>query len=276
MQILNSIQKLNYDTAITLGTFDGLHIGHVKIIKQLVKDAKEKNLKSLVYTFANNPVSLTNKEDALSTIFELSYKKKLIEKLGVDILVLLTFDERQRNISPFEFIEDILINNLRMKHLVVGYDFHFGKQAKGDTNLLIKQSKKYHYSYDIVEPIKKDFVRISSTLIRKLLRNGNIQDTNFYLGRNYSLEGKIVEGEKIGRQLGYPTANLELDNNFAIIKPGVYITKIIIDDEAFFSVTNVGFNPTLKRSEFTVETHILDYDKNIYGKIVRVEFYKRI
>ena len=276
MQILNSIQKLNYDTAITLGTFDGLHIGHVKIIKQLVKDAKEKKLKSLVYTFANNPMSLTNKEDALSTIFELNYKKKLIEKLGVDILVLLTFDETQRNISPFKFIEDILINNFRMKHLVVGYDFHFGKQAKGDTELLIEQSKKYHYSCDIVEPIKKDFVRISSTLIRKLLRNGNIQDANFYLGRNYSLEGKIVEGEKIGRQLGYPTANLELDNNFAIIKPGVYITKIIIDDEAFFSVTNVGFNPTLKRSEFTVETHILDYDKNIYGKIVRVEFYKRI
>lgn len=276
MKIYETIQPLNEDTAITLGTFDGLHIGHVKIIKQLVKDAKERNLKSVVYTFKNHPLSLNHSVETPSTIFKLDYKKKILEALGVDILIFLTFDDDQKNIEPNYFIEEILVKKLRMKHLVVGYDYHFGKKAKGNTELLIKSSRKYHYSYDIVDPIKKDYVRVSSTLIRKLLANGKIKDANYYLGRPYSLEGKVIDGEKIGRKIGYPTANLELDNNFAILKPGVYITKTLLDGEFYYSVTNVGFNPTLKQSEFSVETYILDFDQSIYGKHIRIDFYKKI
>ena len=276
MKIYETIQPVNEDTAITLGTFDGLHIGHVKIIKQLVKDAKERNLKSVVYTFKNHPLSLNHSIETPSTIFKLDYKKEILEKLGVDILIFLTFDDDQKNIEPNYFIEEILVKKLRMKHLVVGYDYHFGKKAKGNTELLIKSSRKYHYSYDIVDPIKKDYVRVSSTLIRKLLANGKIKDANYYLGRPYSLEGKVIDGEKIGRKIGYPTANLELDNNFAILKPGVYITKTLLDGEFYYSVTNVGFNPTLKQSEFSVETYILDFDQSIYGKHIRVDFYKKI
>jgi len=276
VKIYETIQPVNEDTAITLGTFDGLHIGHVKIIKQLVKDAKERNLKSVVYTFKNHPLSLNHSIETPSTIFKLDYKKEILEKLGVDILIFLTFDDDQKNIEPNYFIEEILVKKLRMKHLVVGYDYHFGKKAKGNTELLIKSSRKYHYSYDIVDPIKKDYVRVSSTLIRKLLANGKIKDANYYLGRPYSLEGKVIDGEKIGRKIGYPTANLELDNNFAILKPGVYITKTLLDGEFYYSVTNVGFNPTLKQSEFSVETYILDFDQSIYGKHIRVDFYKKI
>jgi riboflavin kinase/FMN adenylyltransferase len=276
VEIYDTVQQLNQDTAITLGTFDGLHIGHVKIIKQLVKDAKERNLKSVVYTFKNHPLSLNHSIETPSTIFKLDYKKEILEKLGVDILIFLTFDDAQKNIEPNYFIEEILVKKLRMKHLVVGYDYHFGKKAKGNTELLIKSSRKYHYSYDIVDPIKKDYVRVSSTLIRKLLANGKIKDANYYLGRPYSLEGKVIDGEKIGRKIGYPTANLELDNNFAILKPGVYITKTLLDGEFYYSVTNVGFNPTLKQSEFSVETYILDFDQSIYGKHIRVDFYKKI
>jgi len=276
VKIYETIQPLNEDTAITLGTFDGLHIGHVKIIKQLVEDANERNLKSVVYTFKNHPLSLNHSVETPSTIFKLDYKKEILEKLGVDILIFLTFDDSQKNIEPNYFIEEILVKKLRMKHLVVGYDYHFGKKAKGNTELLIKSSRKYHYSYDIVDPIKKDYVRVSSTLIRKLLANGKIKDANYYLGRPYSLEGKVIDGEKIGRKIGYPTANLELDNNFAILKPGVYITKTLLDGEFYYSVTNVGFNPTLKQSEFSVETYILDFDQSIYGKHIRVDFYKKI
>ena len=276
MKIYETIQPLNEDTAITLGTFDGLHIGHVKIIKQLVKDAKDRNLKSVVYTFKNHPLSLNESIETPSTIFKLDYKTKILEELGVDILIFLNFNDEQKNIEPNYFIEEILVKKLRMKHLVVGYDYHFGKKAKGDTELLIKSSRKYHYSYDIVDPIKKDYVRVSSTLIRKLLANGKIKDANYYLGRPYSLEGKVIDGEKIGRQIGYPTANLELDNNFAILRPGVYITKTLLDGEFYYSVTNVGFNPTLKQSDFSVETYILDFDQSIYGKHIRVDFYKKI
>lgn len=276
MKIFDTIQALNEDTAITLGTFDGLHIGHVKIIKQLVKDAKERNLKSVIYTFKNHPLSLNGSRETPSTIFKLDYKKRILEELGVDILVFLTFDEEQKSIDPNHFIEDILVNKLRMKHLVVGYDYHFGKEAEGNTELLIKSSKKFNYTYDIVDPIKKDYVRVSSTLIRKLLANGKIKDANYYLGRPYSLEGKVINGEKIGRQIGYPTANLELDNNFAILRSGVYITKTLVDGVFYYSVTNVGFNPTLKQSDFSVETHILDFDQWIYGKHIRINFYKKI
>jgi len=276
VKIYETIQPLNEDTAITLGTFDGLHIGHVKIIKQLVKDAKDRNLKSVVYTFKNHPLSLNESIETPSTIFKLDYKTKILEELGVDILIFLNFNDEQKNIEPNYFIEEILVKKLRMKHLVVGYDYHFGKKAKGDTELLIKSSRKYHYSYDIVDPIKKDYVRVSSTLIRKLLANGKIKDANYYLGRPYSLEGKVIHGEKIGRQIGYPTANLELDNNFAILRPGVYITKTLLDGEFYYSVTNVGFNPTLKQSDFSVETYILDFDQSIYGKHIRVDFYKKI
>lgn len=276
MQILNDIKKIDDNTAITLGTFDGLHIGHVKIIKQLVADAKEKGLKSIVYTFKNNPRSVTENRDKPSTILELKQKKRLIEELGVDILMLLKFDKVQKNIDPSAFIEDILIKKLNMKHLVVGYDYRFGNKAKGSTDLLIEKSNKFNYTYDIVDPIKKDYVRVSSTLIRKLLKNGKIEDANFYLGRKYSLEGKVIDGEKIGRKLGYPTANLELDSNFAILKPGVYITKTLVDDKYYYSVTNVGFNPTLKQSDFTVETYILNFNKSIYGKVIKVDFYKKI
>ena len=276
MKIYETIQPLNEDTAITLGTFDGLHIGHVKIIKQLVKDAKERNLKSVVYTFKNHPLSLNESIETPSTIFKLDYKTKILEKLGVDILIFLTFDDNQKNIEPSHFIEEVLVKELRMKHLVVGYDYHFGKKAKGNTELLIKSSRKYHYSYDIVDPIKKDYVRVSSTLIRKLLANGKIKDANYYLGRPYSLEGKVIDGEKIGRKIGYPTANLELDNNFAILKPGVYITKTLLDGEFYYSVTNVGFNPTLKQSDFSVETYILNFDQSIYGQHIRVDFYEKI
>jgi len=276
VKIYETIQPLNEDTAITLGTFDGLHIGHVKIIKQLVKDAKERNLKSVVYTFKNHPLSLNESIETPSTIFKLDYKTKILEKLGVDILIFLTFDDNQKNIEPSHFIEEVLVKELRMKHLVVGYDYHFGKKAKGNTELLIKSSRKYHYSYDIVDPIKKDYVRVSSTLIRKLLANGKIKDANYYLGRPYSLEGKVIDGEKIGRKIGYPTANLELDNNFAILKPGVYITKTLLDGEFYYSVTNVGFNPTLKQSDFSVETYILNFDQSIYGQHIRVDFYEKI
>jgi riboflavin kinase/FMN adenylyltransferase len=276
VKVYETIQPLNEDTAITLGTFDGLHIGHVKIIKQLVKDANERNLKSVVYTFKNHPLSLNHSIETPSTIFKLDYKQEILEKLGVDILIFLTFDADQKNIEPNYFIEEILVKKLRMKHLVVGYDYHFGKKAKGNTELLIKSSRKYNYSYDIVDPIKKDYVRVSSTLIRKLLANGKIKNANYYLGRPYSLEGKVIHGEKIGRQIGYPTANLELDNNFAILKPGVYITKTLLDGAFYYSVTNVGFNPTLKQSDFSVETYILDFDQSIYGKHIRVDFYKKI
>lgn len=273
---LNQIESLDDETAITLGTFDGLHIGHIKIINQLVEDAKENDLKSLVYTFSNHPMEVTNPNNIPSKIISLEEKIKKIKSLGVDYLFLLEFNDFQMNIDPELFIEELLVKKLRMKHLVVGYDFTFGKKAMGNTNLLIEKAMLHDYSYDIVEPIKMDYVRVSSTLIRALLKSGKIEEANFYLGRKYTLQGKVIHGKKLGRKIGYPTANIEVKDHFAILKPGVYITKTYIDDTVYYSVSNIGFNPTFEYNKFSLETYIFDFDQKIYDKTIRVEFYKMI
>ena len=276
MEILEKIPNLKENTAVSLGFFDGLHIGHKKLIQTLVNDAKQKGLKSLVYTFKKHPNTIVDNKSKPITIYSLNDKKRFIKNLGVDILCLLNFDDLQKNIMPKDFIKNILIDSLNMKHLVVGYDFKFGKNALGNIDLLIEYSKKYSYTYDIIQPVKKDFVRVSSTLIRKLLRNGKIKDANYYLGRKYTIVGEVVDGEKMGRKLGYPTANLRLDKDFPIIKPGVYITKTYVDGNEYKSVTNVGFNPTFDQRSFSVETYILDFHQDIYGKLIKVEFHKKI
>lgn len=273
---LESIDLISESVGITMGTFDGVHIGHQKIIEQLVQDCRDRGYKSLVYTFSNHPLEHASPERAPTKILQLKQKIEIIEKLGVDILVLIPFDYSQRNILAHDFIESILIKKLNMKHIVVGYDFKFGKKAEGTVETLIENASQYGYTYDIVEPIRKDYIRVSSTLIRRLLKAGNIRQANYYLGRRYKIKGRVIRGKQIGRKIGYPTANLELSDNYAILNPGVYITRTIVDGEDYPSVTNVGFNPTFNQKEFNIETYIMGFNRDIYDKEITVKFYKKI
>ena len=279
MEIIRDISELDrvtQSTGVALGTFDGLHIGHQEVIRTMILNCQKRNIKSCVFTFSNHPRGLTTSNGAPPRILSLADKTKLLESFGVDILVLLRFDERLMGIPADEFVRDILINGLNTRYLTVGFDFRFGKGAKGNVNLLKAYSEDGHYDVDIVSPIERDGEKISSSAIRELLMDGNIEDVKAQLGRHHHVSGEVVKGKRLGNEIGFPTANLKISANMTLIKPGVYVTKTSVRDTVYYSVSNVGYNPTFDQKMFNLETYILDFDKDIYGEIITIEFYTRI
>lgn len=268
--------KINRKQGIAIGTFDGLHLGHIKLLEELVVYCKKNDLESLVYTFSNHPRSLSSTKEGPKRLLSLERKIEEIESIGIDNLVLLEFDDEQKNIEPKLFIKDILLNRLQGKFIVVGEDFRFGKKAQGSVEMLDQYKKRYNYKLNIVKELQDNKKKISSTYIRALLAQGEIAKANELLGRRFLLSGEVIGGRQIGRTLGFPTANIANCPKMTIIKSGVYLTEIIIDGKKFISVTNVGDNPTFKDRDYSVETHILDFSEDIYGKTVTVEFLHRL
>ncbi len=279
MEIIRDITELSRvteNTGVALGTFDGLHVGHQEVIRTMILNCQRRNLKSCVFTFANHPREVTTPNGAPPRILSLADKIKLLESYGVDILVLLRFDERLMGIPADEFVRDILINGLNTRYLTVGFDYRFGKGAKGNVELLRAYSEDGHYDVDIVEPIESEGAKVSSSIIRQQLQNGQVEEVNEQLGRHHHVSGEVVKGKQLGNKIGFPTANLKISANMTLIKPGVYVTKTTVRDTVYYSVSNVGYNPTFDQKMFNLETYILDFDKDIYGEIITVEFYTRI
>lgn len=273
---LEEIESIKDGTSIALGTFDGLHIGHIEVLNRMKAVAKEKHLKSLVYTFSNHPKEVLTPDDAPPKIMDVEEKVQIFTRLDFDYLALLKFDEHQFSIEPEDFIEKILVNQLNMKHLTVGYDFHFGKRGRGNVEMLIEKSKIFGYSYEIIEPIKMSETRVSSTLIRELLMAGKIQEANYYLGRYHFVKGTVVRSKGLGRTINFATANLRIKENVSTIKPGVYITETILKGERYRSVTNVGYNPTFEQTGIHLETHIVGIERDLYDEVIEVHFIKRL
>lgn len=279
MEIIRDISELvrvTDSTGVALGTFDGLHVGHQEVIRTLILNCQRKNLKSCVFTFANHPREVTTNKGAPPRILSLDDKIKLLESYGVEILVLLHFDERLMSIPADSFVRDILIKGLNTRYLTVGFDFRFGKGAQGNVDLLRAYSEDGHYEVDIVSPIERGGKKISSSVIRKLLEEGRIEEVNAQLDRHHHVSGEVVRGKQLGNKIGFPTANLKVSANMTLIKPGVYVTKTTVRDTVYYSVSNVGYNPTFDQKLFNLETYIFDFDKSIYGEIITVEFYTRI
>ncbi len=279
MEIIRDIHELHKVidfTGVALGTFDGLHIGHQEVIRTMILNCQKRNLKSCVFTFANHPRELTTLGGAPPRILALEDKIRLLESFGVDILVLLRFDEKLMGIPADAFVRDILIKGLNTRYLTVGFDFRFGKGAKGNVDLLRAYSEDGHYDVDIVSPIEREGEKISSSIIRELLKEGKIEDVNAQLGRHHHVSGEVIKGKQLGNKIGFPTANLKISANMTLIKPGVYVTKTTLRDTIYYSVTNVGYNPTFDEKLFNLETYILDFDKDIYGEVITVDFYTRI
>ncbi|MCT4633717.1 MAG: bifunctional riboflavin kinase/FAD synthetase [Firmicutes bacterium] len=268
--------KIKQKTGIALGTFDGLHVGHKQVIRDLVENCKKLNLKSVVYTFSNHPREITKTSDNFKRLISLQEKKRLIEELGVDYLILVSFDEFHKNTPANEFVEEILIAKLRMRHLSVGFNYKFGKMAKGDINLLEEYSYKKDFSLSVISPVKVQGEKVSSTLIRELLEEGKVTEVSKYLGRNHRVTSKVISGKKVGRILGFATANLDIHPNMTLIRPGVYITRALFDGQWYGSISNVGYNPTFEKTGFHLETYIFDFDKDIYDQELAVEFLERI
>lgn len=273
---LEEIDATIEPTSVALGTFDGLHIGHAEVLNVMKLAAQEKGLKSFVYTFSNHPKEILAPENVPSKIMDIDEKVQIFARIDVDYLALIKFDETQIIYEPEDFVKEVLIGILNMKHLTVGHDYRFGKKASGDVTILMALAEKYGYTYEIVEPIMKNEMRVSSTLIRELLQDGRIEEANFYLGRKHFIKGLVVRGKGVGHTLGFPTANLRIKDNISTIKPGVYITETIWKGKRFPSVTNIGYNPTFEQTGIHLETYILGIDHDMYDETIEVHFIKRL
>lgn len=268
--------KASQPLALTIGNFDGVHLGHSKIVDEVKNFAKEKNLLSAILTFEPHPISFFKSDRAKDfRITSLSQKLKIFAEKEIDRAIILPFNQKIAAIKAEDFIEQILVKALNVKHLSVGYDFIFGQNREGNFQLLQQASKKFGFELNQISALKESEQICSSSLIRKFISEGKIVEANRFLGRNFTICGNVTSGRKLANQLGFPTANLLAKPH--IIKPkfGVYKTLTFIPSlgEKFPSIANFGVKPTIAGDLIPLlETHILNFDQNIYGKKIEVEF----
>ncbi|MAT59599.1 MAG: riboflavin biosynthesis protein RibF [Ignavibacteriae bacterium] len=279
MQVYND--KSNFkiaESVLTIGTFDGLHLGHQQIISKVIKVAEEKKLTSVVVTFDPHPRAVVSKDYNMQLLATLDEKKILFEELKIDNLFVINFTMEFAKISSDDFVKNYLIDKLNAKHVVIGYDHKFGKNRNGDKSTLKEFGIKYGFDVTCMDEFQSEGDTISSTVIRNLLQTGEVDTANSYLGRNYSFFGKVVEGAKRGREIGFPTANIEIDNPYKLVPAnGVYIVKASLDNQSLYGIMNIGIRPTFENeNNKVIEMHIFDFNKNIYGKEIKIEFIKRI
>lgn len=264
---------LNYiadeDSVIALGNFDGVHKGHMELINKAVARADDLNIKSSILLFNEHTDNLikVGKKDIITTN---QTKFEILENLGVDIIYLINFTREFMAYTPKMFLKDFLADNLKIRGVVVGYDYTYGFKKSGDVDFLL-ENKDLFDTIDIINQISSHGEKISSTLIRNLIEEGKIKEANELLSRPYKLIGEIIHAKGLGKKMGYPTANLKLIDNFVIPKYGVYDTDIIINGDRFKASTNIGTNPTVEHDGIKIEAHILDFDRDIYGEIVELE-----
>ncbi|MCT4687425.1 bifunctional riboflavin kinase/FAD synthetase [Vallitalea sp.] len=257
-------------SVVVLGNFDGIHIGHRKLICKASKLSRELGLKSLVLTFDPHPSFVLANKEPVDLIYLSCEKERLLS--NIDIFVEYPYDLVTAKMTPENFIKKVICKQLNAKFIVVGNDYRFGHERKGDINLLKKLSSKYGYELISIPKIAYNNNIVSSTWIRKEIKQGNIKLANKLLGENFSITGKVVEGKKNGRKFGFPTANI-IPHRYKILPPnGVYYSNISVNGKKYDSITNVGVNPTLNGQKKVVETHILGFDEDIYGQVVVVEF----
>jgi riboflavin kinase / FMN adenylyltransferase len=266
--------------AATLGIFDGVHRGHRVLLDFLVARAKETDCESVVITFSPHPrLVLDQSTGNLTFLTTLEEKKSLLAKAGINHLIVIEFTRQFSNITACDFITDILIGKIGVRQLIIGYDHHFGRKGEGDFNTIKKCSEDLDFSVDQVPAYVGEDGVISSSVIRQALLNGRLDEANRWLGYSYSVSGNIIEGRRIGRSIGFPTANIKPDSEHKLIPgTGVYAVKVQIDDKIYTGMLSIGSNPTVNTdpSVRSIEVHIIDFDKDIYGKRITVSFIKRL
>ncbi|MEC5174445.1 bifunctional riboflavin kinase/FAD synthetase [Chryseobacterium nepalense] len=258
--------------ALSLGMFDGVHLGHKSIIDELIKVGTENHLETAILTFWPHPRFVFNPNENLKLLNTLDEKKFLMEKYGIDTLFLKEFDEEFRNLTGEEFVRKILVDKLNIKYLIIGYDHSFGKNKSGNFELLQKLSKELDFEVEQMEAINIHENNISSTKVRNALLSGNIIEANEMLGYSYSVSGTVVHGKKIGRTIGYPTANIETDQVKLLPKKGAYIVEVFLKNQQYKGMLSIGTNPTVNGEKLTVEVYILDFNGDIYDEKITVAF----
>lgn len=269
--------KAEENSIIALGNFDGVHTGHQKLIKQAIKRAKEKNIKASILIFRENTEKTINGENSNKKLLTSNpYKYEILQSLGIDLIYEIEFDEAFMKLDPLVFLNDFLYKNLKVMGIVVGYDYRFGYKAKGDLESLKSFAHEKNISLDIIEAYKKNGKIVSSTLIRSLVENGSVEKAGDLLGRPFAIIGKVSHGKNLGKKMGFPTANIIPKKQYILPKYGVYDTDVIIDNKRYKAATSVGNNPTFKNEGVKIEANILDFNQDIYGKVIRVDFIKRL
>lgn len=274
---INDFPQLSYPV-VTSGTFDGVHIGHQKILKRVKECTRQSNGQSVVITYWPHPRLVLFPED--NDLMLLSTIEERIEELrnfGIDYLLIIPFTKEFSRTSSRKFITDVLVRTINTKVLVIGYDHRFGKNREGSFENLKARSAQYGFEVEEIPRQDIDDIGVSSTKIRKALEDGDIQTANRYLGRNYTFTSEVVEGNKIGRTIGYPTANLALPKNHKLIPAhGVYAVWVRMEESRYGGMMNIGFRPTVDGKQLTLEVHILDFNQYIYGQSLTVEFVEHI
>ncbi len=260
---------------LTIGNYDGVHIGHRRIIKKVIDKAREISGTSMLMSFYPHPHSVLEPDSYIRLITPPHIKENLVRDCGIEVMFEIPFDEKLRSIAPERFIEDVLVDKIGVAGVIVGYDFRFGKGGAGDVDMLKEYAQKGNYYFDVVGAITLEDEKIGSNRIRKLIMDGGVKKANELLGRLHMIEGVVVHGVNRGKNMGFPTINFE--TVFELIPGnGVYITEVEFDGKRWPSVTNIGYNPTFDGKKLLVETHILDFGGDLYDREIVIYFHERI
>lgn len=279
MNTYHSISEFNSKapTVLTIGTFDGMHIGHQKILDRVFKTAKEKELASLVLTFFPHPRMVLQKESNLKLIHTIEERKIILEKSGLEHLIVHPFSKEFSRLTATEFVRDVLVHQLNIKHIIIGYDHRFGRNRTANIEDLKDFGELYDFTVEEISAQDINEVAVSSTKIRKAIQEGNLVVANEYLGSSFELNGVVARGRGIGKTIAFPTANIKIDESYKIIpKSGVYIAKAVIEGKEYTGMMNIGSNPTVNGTEQSIEIHLFDFNADIYHKNISVEILKRI
>ncbi len=258
-------------TILTLGTFDGVHIGHKKILERITQNTENGRYESLVLTFFPHPRMVLQEKSEIKLLNTIAEKTKLLEATGIENLIIHPFDESFSRLTAEEFVHSILVDQFHIQKIIIGHDHRFGRNRTANIDNLIAYGAEYGFEVEQISAQEIQDVSVSSTKIRKALTDGKMDLANEYLGYDYFLSGKIVKGKQLGRTIGFPTANIEIEEDYKLIpKTGVYAVKALIDQKEVFGMMNIGFNPTVNGQKQTIEVNLFDFDADIYDKKIEV------
>ena len=279
MKIYRSIEDYNEvkRSVVTIGTFDVIHLGHQKILSRLIKSSKNKDLNSVVLTFFPHPRIILNKYNEVKMIDTLDEKIIHLNEIGIDSLVIHPFDKNFSLLSANQFIKDFLVDKLKIKHIIIGYDHRFGKGREASVTDLKNYADDYDFTVEEIKAQEIEKITVSSTKIRNSINQGDIKTTEKYLGRSFNLTGKIVKGDGLGKKINYPTANIFIEETYKIIpKDGVYLVETIIEDKLFNGMMNIGHRPTIGTNVKSIEVHLFNFNEDIYGKVISIKMISKI
>ena len=262
-------------TVLTIGTFDGVHLGHQKIIERVVATARQEGLLATIFTFFPHPRMVVQHDKSLKLIHTLEEKKQLLQQLGVDLLVVQPFNEAFAQLTAEEFVSTILVQHLNVKKVIIGYDHRFGRNRTANINDMRLFGEKYGFAVEEISVQEVDEVSVSSTKIREALNKGDVTTAEHYLGTPYSLTGTVVHGLKLGRTLGYPTANIQVTEDYKLIpKDGVYAVYSYIDARKVYGMMSIGKNPTIEGKGASIEVYFFDFNGDLYDRELTIYFVK--